>query len=122
MNRGGKILVSLEGYSYIDTIFLYTSKDDTNDEWVIEKLDTKWDEFREGAGIFSIQFWGDTYRSFIVDEIIWEPAKINRFTSLSVNAWQSTIYEEKFEIRVTLGIKDSIYENGNIYKIKFNSI
>ena len=108
LNQGGMILVSLEGFSYVDTIYLYINTTDTNDQWVVQKLDTEWTEFIEGSGLFDIQFREETYGTFIVDEIFWEPAKINIFRSLSINVWQSTVYDEDFEIRVALNIKNSI--------------
>ena len=117
LNQGGVILVSLEGFSYVDTIYLYTNTTDTNDQWIVQTLDTQWTEFIEGSGLFDIQFRGETYGTFIVDEIFWEPAKIKIFNSLSINVWQSTVYEEEFEIRVALNIKDSIYENGTYIKV-----
>ena len=112
LNEGGKILLCVEGKKYLDSIYLYTNTTDTNDKWVIQELDTKWTEFIEGAGIFSLQYRGETYGTFIVDEIFWRPAKVNIFSSLSINAWQSIVYDEEFEIRVALKIKNTIYENG----------
>ena len=117
LNEGGLILLSCEGYSYKDTLYLYTGRVDTNDEWVVQELDTQWTEFIEGSGVFSIGFRGNTVGTFIVDEIFWRPAKVNIFRSLSINAWQSTVYDEEFEIRVALNIKDSIYDNGNYLKL-----
>ena len=117
INEGGKILLSCEGSKYLDTIYLYTNTNDTNDKWVIQELDTKWTEFIEGKGLCSIQFRGNTVGTFILDEVFWRPAKVNIFSSLSINAWQSTVYEEKFEIRVALKIKDTIYENGEYLKL-----
>ena len=117
LNEGGKILLSCEGYKYLDTIYLYTDTIDTNDQWVIQELDTKWTEFIEGSGLCSIQFRGKTFGTFILDEVFWRPAKVNIFKSLSINAWQSTVYDEEFEIRVGLNIKDTIYENGTYIKL-----
>ena len=117
INEGGKILLSCEGPKYLDSIYLYTNTNDTNDKWVIQELDTKWTEFIEGKGLCSIQFRGSTVGTFILDEVFWRPAKVNIFSSLSINAWQSTVYEEKFEIRVALKIKDTIYENGEYLKL-----
>jgi len=117
INEGGKILLSCEGSKYLDTIYLYTDTIDTNDKWVIQELDTKWTEFIEGKGLCSIQFRGSTVGTFILDEVFWRPAKVNIFTSLSINVWQSTVYEEEFEIRVALKIKDTIYENGEYLKL-----
>ena len=112
LNEGGKILLSCEGKKYLDTIYLYTNYTDTNDKWVTEYLDTKWTEFIEGSGTFSIHFRGDTLGTFIIDEVFWTAAKVKIFNSLSINVWQSTVYDEEFEIRVALKIRDSIYENG----------
>ena len=117
LNVGGKILLSCEGYSYIDTIYLYTNTIDTNDKWVTQYLDTQWTEFIEGSGVFSIAFRDNTVGTFIIDEIFWTPAKVQLFTSLSINVWQSTVYDEEFEIRVALRIKDSIYENGTYISV-----
>ena len=117
LNEKGVILLSCEGYKYIDSLYLYTDTIDTKDQWVIQELDTKLTEFIEGSGQFTVQFRGDTYGTFIIDEIFWRPAKVNIFSSLSINAWQSTVYEEEFEIRVALKIKDSIYENGEYIKL-----
>ena len=117
LNEGGKILFSCEGRKYLDSLYLYTNTTDTKDKWVIEELDTKWTEFIEGEGIVQVSFRGDTVGTFIVDELFWRPAKVQIFTSLSINAWQSTVYEEKFEIRVALKIRDSIYENGTYIKL-----
>ena len=112
LNQGGQVLLSCEGYSYKDTLYLYTNTIDTKDQWVTQYLDTQWTEFIEGQGVFTVQFRGATQGTFIVDEIFWVPAKVNLFSSLSINAWQSTVYDEEFEIRVALKIKNSIYENG----------
>ena len=117
LNEGGKILLSCEGYKYIDSLYLYTNTTDTKDQWVTQELDTQWTEFIEGSGQFTVQFRGSTYGTFIIDEIFWRPAKVNIFSSLSINAWQSTVYEEAFEIRVALKIKDTIYENGKYIKL-----
>ena len=84
---------------------------------MIQELDTKWTEFIEGAGILSLQFRGETYGTFIVDEIFYKPAKVSIFTSLSINAWQSIVYDEEFKIRVALKIKDTIYDNGTYIKL-----
>ena len=117
LSKGGTILLSCEGPKYYDSIYLYTNNIDTNDKWVIQELDTQWTEFIEGHGICSIQFRGNTTGIFIIDEVFWNPAKVNIFSSLSINAWQSTVYNEKFEIRVALKIKDTIYENGKYIKL-----
>ena len=112
LNEGGKILLSVEGYKYLDTLYLYTDTINTQGQWKEQYLDTQWTEFIEGSGILSLGFRGQTTGTFIVDEIFWKPAKVNIFSSLSINAWQSTVYDEEFEIRVGLKIKNSIYENG----------
>jgi hypothetical protein len=112
LNEGGVVLLSCEGFSYYDTLYLYTNTIDTNDQWVTQYLDTQWTEFIEGKGIFTVQFRGTTTGTFIVDEIFWTPCKVTLFNSLSINVWQSTVYDEEFEIRVALRIKNSIYENG----------
>ena len=112
LSEKGVVLLSCEGYSYKDTLYLYTNTTDTKDQWKTQYLDTQWTEFIEGSGVFTVQFRGDTKGTFIIDEIFWTPAKINIFNSLSINVWQSTVYDEEFEIRVALHIKNSIYENG----------
>lgn len=117
LSTGGKILLSCEGFNYKDTLYLYTDKIDTNDQWVTQYLDTQWTEFIEGKGIFSIGFRDSTTGTFIIDEIFWTPAKVKIFRSLSINVWQSTVYDEAFEIRVALQIKNSIYENGTHIKL-----
>ena len=117
LNEGGVILLSCEGYSYVDTLYLYTDKVNTNDQWVTQYRDTEWTEFIEGKGVFSIGFRGNTIGTFIIDEVFWVPCKINIFRSLSINVWQSTVYDEEFEIRVALNIKNSIYENGTYIKV-----
>ena len=117
LSSGGRILLSCEGTTYKDSLYLYTNTIDTNDQWVTQYSDTKWTEFIEGKGIFSIAFRDSTTGTFIIDEIFWTPAKINIFRSLSINVWQSTVYDEEFEIRVALKIKDSIYENGTYIKL-----
>ena len=117
LDEGGVVLLSCEGYTYKDTLYLYTNTIDTNDQWVTQYLDTQWTEFIEGSGIVTVQFRGETRGTFIVDEIFWFPAKINIFNSLSINVWQSTVYDEEFEIRVALKIKNSIYENGTFINI-----
>ena len=117
LNEGGVILLSCEGYSYVDTLYLYTDKVNTNDQWVTQYRDTEWTEFIEGKGVFSIGFRGNTIGTFIIDEVFWVPCKINIFRSLSINVWQSTVYDEEFEIRVALNIKNSIYENGTHIKL-----
>ena len=117
LNEGGKILLSCEGYKYLDAIYLYTDTIDTSGQWVIQELDTLLAEFIEGSGLCSIQFRGKTVGTFILDEVFWRPAKVNIFKSLSINAWQSTVYDEEFEIRVGLNIKDTIYENGTYIKL-----
>ena len=117
LNEGGKILFSCEGKKYLDSIYLYTNTTDTNDKWVIQELDTQYTEFIEGGGLCSIAFRGKTTGTFIIDEVFWRPAKVKIFTSLSINAWQSTVYEEEFEIRVALKIRDTIYENGTYLKL-----
>ena len=117
LNEGGQILLSCEGPKYLDSIYLYTKNIDTKDQWVVENLDTPYTEFIEGHGLCSIQFWRKTTGIFIIDEVFWSPAKVKIFSSLSINAWQSTVYEEKFEIRTALKIKDTIYENGTYLKL-----
>ena len=117
LSEKGVILLSLEGYKYIDTLYLYTNTINTGDKWVTQYLDTQWTEFIEGSGLLSIGFRGSTTGTFILDEIFWTLAKINIFTSLSINVWQSTVYDEEFEIRVALRIKDTIYENGTYIKL-----
>ena len=112
LNEGGVVLLSCEGFNYKDTLYLYTNTIDTNGQWVTQYLDTQWTEFIEGKGIFSIGFRDSTTGTFIIDEIFWTPAKVKIFRSLSINVWQSTVYDEEFEIRVALSIKNSIYENG----------
>ena len=113
----GTILLSCEGPKYLDSIYLYTDKTDTKNDWVIQELDTQWTEFIEGGGICSISFRGNTVGTFIIDEVFWSLAKVNIFNSLSINVWQSTVYEEKFEIRAALKIRDTIYENGTYLKL-----
>ena len=71
LNEKGVILLSCEGYKYIDSLYLYTDTIDTKDQWVIQELDTKLTEFIEGSGQFTVQFRGDTYGTFIIDEIFW---------------------------------------------------
>ena len=117
LSEKGVILLSLEGYKYIDTLYLYTNTINTGDQWVTQYLDTQWTEFIEGSGLLAIGFRGSTTGTFILDEIFWTLAKINIFTSLSINVWQSTVYDEEFEIRVALKIKDTIYENGTYIKL-----
>ena len=117
LSEKGVILLSLEGYKYIDTLYLYTNTINTGDKWVTQYLDTQWTEFIEGSGLLAIGFRGSTTGTFILDEIFWTLAKINIFTSLSINVWQSTVYDEEFEIRVALRIKDTIYENGTYIKL-----
>ena len=117
LNEGGKILLSCEGKKYIDSLYLYTNTTDTNDKWVIQELDTIYSEFIEGSGSCAVAFRGKTLGTFIIDEIFWRPAKVNIFSSLSINVWQSTVYDEIFEIRVALKIKDTIYENGKYIKL-----
>ena len=36
--------------------------------------------------------------TFIIDEVFWTAAKVKIFNSLSINVWQSTVYDEEFEI------------------------
>ncbi len=112
-----EILFSCEGPKYLDSIYLYIKQNDTNDKWVYQELDTKWTEFIEGKGICSLSFRKKTCGTFIVDEVFWKPAKVNIFSSLSINAWQSIVYDEEFEIRVALKIKNTIYENGTYLKL-----
>ena len=112
LSKGGTVLFSCEGYKYIDTIYIYSNNINTGDQWYYQELDTQWTEFIEGSGLCAIGFRGSTTGTFILDEVFWKLAKVNIFSSLSINVWQSTVYDEDFEIRVALKIKDTIYENG----------
>ena len=108
----GQICFSVEGYNYLDTVYLYTNNSNTKDEWVYQELTTEPTEFIEGKGVLSISFHKKAIGTFIIDEVFWYPAKIKIFSSLSINVWHSTVYNEEFEIRVALKILNSIYENG----------